>query len=64
MLGAGSAFSRKFGTTCSMLTFPSGNNWLIDCGRQAPDQMHKRGLNWWDVHGQILTHVHGDHAYG
>jgi len=47
-----------------MLTFPSGNNWLIDCGRQAPDQMSKRGLNWWDVHGQILTHVHGDHAYG
>ncbi len=43
---------------------PSGNRWLIDCGRQAPDQLHSVGLSWHDVYGQLVTHVHGDHTYG
>jgi ribonuclease BN (tRNA processing enzyme) len=64
VLGAGSAFSRLYGTTCSMLELPKAGRFLIDCGRQAPDQVHARGLSWWDFRGQILTHVHGDHAYG
>ena len=64
VLGAGSAFSRKWGTTCSMLRLPNGEAWLIDCGRQAPDQVWRAGLTWWDITGQIVTHVHGDHAYG
>ena len=38
--------------------------WLIDCGRQAPDQLHDAGLSWHDITGQIVTHVHGDHVYG
>lgn len=63
-LGSGSAFSRRFGTTCSMLQVSTGEKWLIDCGRQAPDQIWAHGLTWWDVHGQIVTHVHGDHVYG
>lgn len=64
LLGAGGAFSRRYGTTCAELRMPSGNRWLIDCGRQAPDQLHAVGLSWHDVHGQIVTHVHGDHTYG
>ncbi len=63
-LGAGSAFSRKWGTTCSMLRLPNSERWLIDCGRQAPDQVWRAGMTWWDIAGQIVTHVHGDHAYG
>jgi ribonuclease BN (tRNA processing enzyme) len=63
-LGSGGAFSRRFGTTCSLLTLADGAKWLIDCGRQAPDQMHAAGLDWHDIDGQIITHVHGDHIYG
>ncbi len=63
LLGAGGAFSRRLGTTCALLR-TGDENWLIDCGRQAPDQLTQAGLGWHDVHGQILTHVHGDHAYG
>jgi ribonuclease BN (tRNA processing enzyme) len=64
VLGSGSAFSRLYGTTCSLLRLRDGRAWLIDCGRQAPDQLWARGLTWWDIDGQIITHVHGDHAYG
>ena len=39
LFGAGGAFSRRYGTTCSMVTLRSGQRWLIDCGRQAPDQL-------------------------
>lgn len=38
--------------------------WLIDCGRQAPDQLHEAGLSWHGIDGQIITHVHGDHVFG
>lgn len=64
VLGAGSAFSRKWGTTCSLLRLSNSERWLIDCGRQAPDQLSRAGMTWWDITGQIITHVHGDHAYG
>ncbi len=64
LFGAGGAFSRRYGTTCSMITTPSGQRWLIDCGRQAPDQLHAAGFAWHDMAGQIVTHVHGDHVYG
>jgi ribonuclease BN (tRNA processing enzyme) len=64
LFGAGGAFSRRYGTTCSMLTLRSGRRWLIDCGRQAPDQLYAAGFSWHDIHGQLVTHVHGDHVYG
>jgi hypothetical protein len=63
-LGTGGAFSRRYGTTCSLMTAPSGERWLIDCGRQAPDQLWSAGLDWHDIDGQIITHVHGDHIFG
>jgi len=47
-----------------MLRLASGERWLIDCGRQAPDQLWAKGLTWWDIDGQLVTHVHGDHVYG
>lgn len=62
--GAGGAFSRRYGTTCAELRLPDGTRWLIDCGRQAPDQLHAAGVRWHDITGQIVTHVHGDHVYG
>ncbi|MCB9568371.1 MAG: MBL fold metallo-hydrolase [Myxococcales bacterium] len=62
--GAGGAFSRRYGTTCSLLTLADGARWLIDCGRQAPDQIHAAGMRWHDFEGQIITHVHGDHVFG
>jgi ribonuclease BN (tRNA processing enzyme) len=46
------------------LHLPDGTRWLIDCGRQAPDQLHAAGVRWHDITGQIITHVHGDHVYG
>lgn len=64
VLGAGSAFSRRFGTTCSVLSLPNDERWLIDCGRQAPEQLAHAGLRWHDISGQIVTHVHGDHVFG
>lgn len=64
ILGSGAAFSRRYGTTCSVLTLPNGDNWLIDCGRQAPEQLASAGLGWHHVTGQLVTHVHGDHVYG
>jgi ribonuclease BN (tRNA processing enzyme) len=64
VLGSGAAFSRRYGTTCSVLTVPSGDRWLIDCGRQAPEQLAGAGLAWHDIAGQLVTHVHGDHVYG
>lgn len=63
-LGTGGAFSRSYGTTCSMLTLADGQRWLIDCGRQAPDQLHAAGIGWHEIDGQIITHVHGDHIFG
>jgi len=62
--GAGGAFSRKYGTTCSGLTLRNGAHWLIDCGRQAPDQLYAAGVSWHEIEGQIITHVHGDHIFG
>lgn len=62
-LGAGGAFTRIYGTTCSVLTI-GGERWLIDCGRQAPDQLHAAGVSWHDISGQLVTHVHGDHTNG
>ena len=47
-----------------MVTLRSGQRWLIDCGRQAPDQLHAAGFVWHDITGQVVTHVHGDHVYG
>lgn len=64
LLGAGGAFSRRYGTTCAELRMPDHKRWLIDCGRQAPDQLHAVGLRWHDIEGQIITHVHGDHVFG
>lgn len=64
MFGAGGAFSRKYGTTCSMIILPDGKRWLIDCGRQAPDQLAEEGYVWHELAGQIVTHVHGDHVFG
>ena len=64
VLGAGAAFSRRYGTTCSMLALPGGERWLIDCGRQAPEQLAAAELGWDDITGQLVTHVHGDHVYG
>ncbi|MCY1061345.1 MBL fold metallo-hydrolase [Nannocystis sp. SCPEA4] len=64
LFGAGGAFSRRYGTTCSMVTLRDGKRWLIDCGRQAPDQLHAAGYAWHDIHGQIITHCHGDHVFG
>jgi ribonuclease BN (tRNA processing enzyme) len=64
VLGSGAAFSRRYGTTCSVLSLPSGGCWLIDCGRQAPEQLAGAGLGWHRVTGQLVTHVHGDHVYG
>ncbi|MCA9683234.1 MAG: MBL fold metallo-hydrolase [Myxococcales bacterium] len=63
-LGAGGAFSRRYGTTCSLVTLPNGERWLIDCGRQAPDQLWDVGLEWHQIAGQLVTHVHGDHIFG
>ncbi len=64
VLGSGAAFSRRYGTTCSVLTLPSGERWLIDCGRQAPEQVAGAGLTWHQIAGQLVTHAHGDHVYG
>jgi ribonuclease BN (tRNA processing enzyme) len=64
LYGAGGAFSRHYGTTCSELRLRDGQRWLIDCGRQAPDQLHAAGVSWHEIDGQIITHVHGDHVFG
>lgn len=64
VLGSGAAFSRRYGTTCSVLTMPCGDTWLIDCGRQAPEQLAAAGLGWHQITGQLVTHVHGDHVFG
>jgi ribonuclease BN (tRNA processing enzyme) len=64
VLGSGAAFSRRYGTTCSVLTLPDGARWLIDCGRQAPEQLASVGLGWHQLDGQLVTHVHGDHVFG
>jgi ribonuclease BN (tRNA processing enzyme) len=47
-----------------VLTMPSGDAWLIDCGRQAPEQLAGAELGWHRIKGQLVTHVHGDHVYG
>lgn len=47
-----------------MVTTAAGHKWLLDCGRQAPDQLHDAGVSWHELTGQIITHVHGDHVYG
>ncbi len=47
-----------------MLRYEDGTQWLIDCGRQAPDQLEAAGLTWHAITGQIITHVHGDHTFG
>jgi ribonuclease BN (tRNA processing enzyme) len=62
-LGTGGAFSRRYGTTCSLLMLGDAP-WLIDCGRQAPDQLNAAGIEWHEIAGQLITHVHGDHTYG
>lgn len=64
LLGAGGAFTRIYGTTCSVLTLGNDERWLIDCGRQAPDQLHAAGIEWHAIFGQLVTHVHGDHTFG
>lgn len=64
VLGAGAAFSGRYGTTCSVLTLANGKHWLVDCGRQAPEQLKEAGYSWHGLAGQLVTHVHGDHVFG
>ena len=63
-IGTGDAFSRRYGTTCSMLRLSGQRQWLIDCGRQAPEQLASAGIGWHEIDGQLITHVHGDHVFG
>lgn len=63
-LGAGSAFSRRYQTTCALLEIAPRRRWLIDCGRQAPEQLCAVGLDWYDIELQLITHAHGDHIFG
>ena len=44
----------------------NGEDWLLDCGWTAKKALdwHGKGRELRDIHGVVVTHVHGDHVQG
>lgn len=45
-------------------TDPAEKYLLIDCGATAVQSIKELGIKPWEVHGVIVTHMHGDHIGG
>jgi ribonuclease Z len=64
LLGTGSPapVMNRFGP--SILVEVGGQKFLFDAGRGALQRLAQLKLNWRDVHGVFLTHLHSDHVVG
>jgi ribonuclease BN (tRNA processing enzyme) len=64
IVGAGSAFSKKYRKTSFVVTFPNGYRLLVDCGPDIPAGLDELGIPLDSIDGLLVTHLHGDHVNG
>jgi glyoxylase-like metal-dependent hydrolase (beta-lactamase superfamily II) len=63
MIGTGSMFSRKYYNNNALIR-SGGFNLMIDCGFTASRALHEMGLEYGQIDGVLITHLHGDHTGG
>ncbi|MHC4392978.1 MAG: MBL fold metallo-hydrolase [Planctomycetota bacterium] len=65
VLGAGDAFS-SYGRASSVVVFTSdaGRRLMVDCGPTTLMRLHAEEIMVTDLDCVLLTHFHGDHAFG
>lgn len=64
VIGAGSAFAKKYYNTSLLITFQNGYRLLIDCGHDVPKALHEMRIPIDTIDGLLVTHLHGDHVNG
>jgi ribonuclease BN (tRNA processing enzyme) len=64
VIGAGSAFSKKYFNTSLLITFQNGYRLLVDCGHDVPKALHEMNIPINTIDGLLVTHLHGDHVNG
>lgn len=63
MLGVGNGFSRDILNNNALIEY-NGKRVLIDCGITAMESLNKLGLDFSDIDGIFITHLHFDHSGG
>jgi ribonuclease BN (tRNA processing enzyme) len=64
IIGAGSAFAKKYRKTSFLVTFPDGYRLLVDCGPDIPSGLEEMRIPLDTIDGLLVTHLHGDHING
>lgn len=64
VVGAGSAFSKKYHKTSFVVTFQNGYTLLVDCGPDVPAGLQELKIPLDTIDGLLVTHLHGDHING
>ncbi|RJX41076.1 ribonuclease Z [Paenibacillus pinisoli] len=63
MLGTGSAFAKRYYNNNALIE-AGGFRLLLDCGITLPQALHEAGLDFADLDGVLISHIHGDHVGG
>ncbi|REK76330.1 MBL fold metallo-hydrolase [Paenibacillus paeoniae] len=63
MLGTGSAFAKHYYNNNALIEV-GGYRLLLDCGITLPQALHEAGLDFSQIDGVLISHIHGDHVGG
>ncbi|RJE90620.1 ribonuclease Z [Paenibacillus sp. 1011MAR3C5] len=63
MLGTGSAFAKRYYNNNALIEV-GGYQLLLDCGITLPKALHEADLDFSDLDGVLISHIHADHVGG
>ncbi|WP_243734868.1 MBL fold metallo-hydrolase [Paenibacillus turpanensis] len=63
MLGTGSAFAKQYDNNNALVTI-NGFRLLVDCGVTAPRVLYQMNIEYPEIDGILITHLHADHVGG
>lgn len=63
MLGTGSAFAKHYYNNNALIEVGS-YRLLLDCGITLPKALHEAGMDFSQLDGVLISHIHGDHVGG
>ncbi|MFF2887886.1 MBL fold metallo-hydrolase [Paenibacillus sp. NPDC057967] len=63
MLGTGSAFAKRYYNNNALIE-AGGYRLLLDCGITLPKALHEADLDFSQLDGVLISHIHGDHVGG